>query len=592
MSARVRTITAGGQNYQYNYRASGVTGIYQLSEVIRPDGNSWTYNYNGNMGSSAGGYLMSSVRYPQGGSINYSYENVYFDSQSNPYSRSSVVSRKQTSDGGTWTFRYSPGGVGSYDQTTVTTPTGNITYKHIGPVYAGPGKIWSVGLLVEKRIGSSQVENYTWDGQKISSETYLRPGAFVTKVDNLETNAPVLTQKTISRDGATYRTTYSSFDEYGNPRQITESGPGGGSRSTSVSYYVNTSKWIVKQPQNENSSGLSISRSFDSSGNMTNETRNGVSIARSYDGEGNVSTVTFPRSLVHRYSSYKRSIPQSESQPESVYITRQVDEMGNITQEKNGSGDITRYAYDDLNRVTSIDYPVGNSVRISYTATSRTATRGSLSQATSYDGFGRTTGVTLGGVSRSYDVDVMGRVVFESQPDSSYGTNYTYDELNRVTAIRNADGSTRGIGFASATKAVRDERGNTTTYSYRAYGDPDKAILMEVSTPDSSSRVSYDRDSMDLITSATQGGWTRRYAYNSNGYLTSATHPETGTTTYGRDAAGNMTSRSTGSAGTVNFTYDGQNRLSRIDYPGSAPTVTHSYDGASRLLSTTTTGAT
>ena len=115
---------------------------------------------------------------------------------------------------------------------------------------------------------------------------------------------------------------------------------------------------------------------------------------------------------------------------------------------------------------------------------------------------------------------------------------------------------------------------------------------MGISTPDSSSHVTFSRNDLDQITSATQGGWTRRYAYNSNGYLTSASHPETGTTSYGRDEAGNMTSRSTGGSGTVNFSYDGQNRLDRISYPGSTPSVSHSYDGAGRLLSTSTSNAT
>lgn len=39
-SARIRSVSAAGQMYQYNYRLSGTTGTYQLSEVVRPDGNS------------------------------------------------------------------------------------------------------------------------------------------------------------------------------------------------------------------------------------------------------------------------------------------------------------------------------------------------------------------------------------------------------------------------------------------------------------------------------------------------------------------------------------------------------------------------
>jgi len=133
-----------------------------------------------------------------------------------------------------------------------------------------------VGLLMSKTIGSAQTETYTWDKQKISSENYFRPGAFVLKVDSGATNAPILTKRTINRDGATYTTTYSTFDSYGNPGNVSESGTSGGSRPTSLTYYTNTSKWIVKQIQNESFSGSSVSRSFDSDGNMTSVTHDGV----------------------------------------------------------------------------------------------------------------------------------------------------------------------------------------------------------------------------------------------------------------------------------------------------------------------------
>jgi YD repeat-containing protein len=588
---RIRSISGAGQTYQYSYQASGISDIYQLTRVVRPDNTDWTYEYNGNNNSSAGSYLMRSAKTPQGGTTNYTYAFEYFDSQANPMSRSNVVSRKTTNTGDSWTFSYSPGGSGSLDTTTVTTPAGNIVYKHFGPGYAGSGSVWKVGLLAEKRVGSQQVEQYVWDKQKISNETYFRPGAFLTKIDYLQTNAPLLAQKTITRDGATYRTTFSNFDTYGNPLTVSESGPNGGSRTTSLSYYTNTSKWIVKQPQNESSSGHSISRDFDSYGNLTNETRDGVSVSRSYDAGGNVSTVTFPRSLTHRYSSYMRGVPQSETQPEGISISRQVSDAGNVTLETDGNGRTTRYGYDDLNRISSIDFPVGNRITISYSATSRQVTRGALSETTAYDSFGRITGITRGGISRSYRVDALGRITFTSDPDSSSGQAYSYDTLNRLEEIRNADGSTQSISYGAGSKTVRNERNYSTTYSYRAYGDPDKTFLMEVATPDSTASVRYDRNSKDLITSATQNGWTRSFGYNSNGYLTSATHPETGTTTLGRDAAGNMTSKSVGSAGSVSYSYDSQNRLSTVNYPGSTPSVTHSYDKRHRLLKTASSEA-
>ncbi|WP_265705497.1 RHS repeat domain-containing protein [Verminephrobacter aporrectodeae] len=592
-SARIRSITSAGQTYQYNYQSSGILDIYQLTSVTRPDGNTWVYGYNGNKGLSAGSYLMRSAKNPYGGTIDYTYEHVYFDTQSNPRSRSDVVSRKSLGSGENWTFSYAPGNSRSLDTTTVTGPAGTSTYKHIGPIYASAGNLWKVGLLVEKTIGNTQAEQYTWEGQKISSETYFRPGAFLFKIDYLQTNAPLLTQKTITRNGVSYRTDYSNFDEYGNPRSISESGPNGGSRTTTASYYINTPKWIIRQVQNESFTGNSITRQFDGKGNLTTETRNGVSVSFIHDTQGNVESITFPRSLTHRYSNHMRGIPKNESQPESISITRQVDDAGNVVSETDGSGHTTRYSYDGLNRITSIEPPVGNRVSIAYGTNTRTATRGSLTETRTYNDYGHLIQLNRGGISSTYSVDALGRTTFESDPDNSRsGRTYSYDNLHRVTRIQNADNTAKTISYGGNSKTVRDERNNSTTYTYRAYGNPDQEFLMGISTPESSASVSYSRNSRDLITSATQDRMSRSYAYNTAGHLISATHPESGTTTYGRDAAGNMTSKSTGSAGIISYTHDQQNRLKTIVYPGSTPSVAYAYDGAHRLLSSISSDAT
>ncbi|MBA2674407.1 MAG: RHS repeat protein [Ramlibacter sp.] len=445
-----------------------------------------------------------------------------------------------------------------------------------------------VGLLTS-RSDAEQTENYTWTKQEISNETYFRPGQFVTKVDNNSTNAPVLQQKSITRDGATYTTSYSAFDTYGNPTSVSEAGPNGGSRTTTLGYYTDTSKWIIRQVQNESFSGGSVTRNFDGNGNLTSITRDGVVTTYSYDGQGNVSSATLPRSLTSSYSSYKRGIAQSETQPEGIFISRVVSDAGNVTSETNGESRTTAYTYDGLNRVKSIDYPAGSSATISYGTASKTATRGSLTETTQYDGFGRTTSITLGGIARSYTVDALGRTTFASDPASSAGTSYQYDILNRLTRVsHSADGTYQAIAYGAASKTVTNERTKSTTSTYRAYGDPDRQFLMGIASPVSAANLSMARNSRDLVTSITQAGITRTYGYNGSYYLTSVTNPETGNTTYGRDSAGNMTSRTVGSSGLTTFGYDGQNRLASVTYPGSTPAVTQSYTRTSKLQSVTT----
>jgi YD repeat-containing protein len=587
---RITSISSAGQTYSYGYQAiSGVAGKYFLSSVTRPGGTTWQYGYNSNLNSSPGSYIMNSVTHPEGGLINYGYGFVNFDTQANPLSRSTAVTSKSRSAGGSWSFTYSPGNVGAFDVTTVNTPSGTTVYRHIGPNYSANGTVWMVGLLMSKTIGGVQSETYTWGKQKISSQNNFRPGAFVLKVDTGEVNAPVLTQKTVTRDGASYSTSYSAFDSYGNPASMAESGTSGGNRTTNLSYYINTTKWIIKQVQNESFTSSSISRVFDASGNMQSITRDGVSTSYSYDAQGNITSIVFPRSLTHSYSSYKRGIPQTESQPEGIAISRIVSDAGNVTSETNGDNRTTAYTYDGLNRVTSITYPAGSPVAISYAAASKSASRGSLVESTSYNGFGQVVSVTLGGIVSTFTVDALGRMTFESDPGASSGTSYQHDMLDRSTRITNADSTFQAISYGSGSKTVTDERSKSTVYSYRAYGNPDQQFLMGISAAESSASISIARNSKDLITSVSQGGLTRSYGYNSNYYLSSVINPETGSTSYGRDAAGNMTSRAVGASGSSIYTYDGQNRLTSVTYPGATPSVSNTYNKTHKLLTANST---
>lgn len=589
-SRRITQISSAGQIYTYTYYpVSNVLDKYFLTNVTRPDGAQWQYSYNASLNTNAGSYVMNRVIYPQGGYIDYLYEFVNFDSNS-PYYRSTVVARKSTSTGGVWSFNYQPGSFNVPDSTTVYSPSGSITYRHIGPNYSSSGTVWMVGLLVSKTIENLQTETYNWDKQKISSENNFRPGNFVTSVDS-DTYSPILLNKQITRDGASYITEFSNFDGYGNPRTISEAGPNGGNRTTALTYFYNPDKWIVKQVKNESFDGSLITRSFDSNGSLREISQDGVVTRHDYDSEGNIRSTTFPRSLTHSYSNHKRGIPQLESQPEGIQINRIVSDAGNVVSETNGEGYTTSYRYDGLNRLTHIDYPSGNNVSITWGVSTKSATRGSLTENTIFDGFGRTVSHTLGGITHTYQYDALGRKIFASNPNSGSGTSYRYDALDRVTRIVHPDNTSIAISYGGGFKTVTDERNKSTKYSFRAYGNPDKTLLMNIAAPEAAASIDMQRNSKGLVTSVTQNGFTRAYTYNGNYYLISVNNPETGVTTYGRDAAGNMISRTVGSSGTTTYRYDGQNRLVSVTYPGNTPSITNTYNKTHKLVNSSSSVA-
>lgn len=600
VSRRVQTITvANGTGasrvWTYSYLAvSGVAARHYLTQVQRPDAAAtyWRYAHNGVVSSdNANNYQMRQMTYPQGGTVNYGYSYTWFDTTTNAASRSAVLTSKTTSDGGSWSFKYTPGNyltnpsVPQYDMTEVTTPAGLVTYRHWGANFASSGEVWRVGLLYQTVMANQQTETLTWASQVISSEDNKRPGAFGNRSD-LDYRAPILTQRVINRNGATYTTTFSNHDTYGNPGQVVEAGPNAGNRTTNLTYYYNTGLWIIKQVVDETTVGVgAVTRTWDTKGNLASETRDGVSTSYLRFASGDISQITRPRNLISTFSNYYRGIPRSESHPELVNITRTVSAAGNIESEKNGEGYTTSYSYDGLNRLTGITPPINAPTTIAYTANLRTATRYKLQQVTTEDGFGRVSNVTTMGIAIAYRHDPLGRKTFQSlHGQTTVGRTFVYDILDRPTGVTHADNSSRGFTYGAATAAVRDERNYTTTYAYRAYGDPDNAYLMSLTSPVAATNVSITRNGRDQALTIAQNGQTRSFGYNTRYYLTSATHPEVGVTTYGRDDAGNMTSKTVGSSAATVYTYDQRNRLKTVTYPSSAPSqITNTYNRNDKL---------
>ncbi|MFY9512535.1 MAG: RHS repeat-associated core domain-containing protein [Rubrivivax sp.] len=531
-----------------------------------------------------------------------------------------VVTRSN-SDGGTWSYAYAPSRTkGQYDITTITGPTGPEVYKYFGEGYFGETSTWSslgnqsfffynyganysgyisptlgtpnapiirnvwkLGVLAQESRGSQTID-YEWQAHLHSSIFFVVTSGVIGMRDE-ETYRPVLASKTHTRDGVVYATTFGSFDAHGNPTVIAESGPNGGTRTTTVSYLNDTTKWIIGRPKDEVvSSGASTYRSFDANGNLLSQTRAGVSTSHTYDVQGNVASTTFPRGLTHTYANYHRGVARNETQLEGVTLYRTVSDAGFILSQTDGEGHTTSFAYDGIGRPIQVTPPVGNASVVAYGTTTTTETRGSLVQTTQFDGFGRPTRVETGGVPVVWSYDTLGRKTFESiRGYTNIGDVFQYDALDRLTRVTHtADSSYRTLTYGAAsgvpTIALRDERGHVTTKRLRSYGVPEKSYVMAIDTPVPAASLVLERNGEGQITRVTQDGIVRSYGYDSRFYLTSVLHPEIGTTTFGRDDAGNMTSRQVGGGGLTAYQYDGRNRLQQVSYPGNSPsTVTHSY---------------
>ena len=660
-SSGLAAITDGNRTWQYTMQM--VDGRNYLTQVTRPDSLSWKFAYRS---SSPGTGSLSRVEYPGGGTNEYTYDHVYFRVGVANAQPSTVVKTKVSSPGGgasdpagTWTYNYAPattnlpyqdngdgtltywykippvgtasnGGGYSSSQLDITTVEGPEPGRTVAHYHLGARSVNFAGVAgrgIGRYVGSvSSLENITYGYVDIQISGQQDATGSLHGTSESASYAGVRNSEQRVRGpapGGGYYETYgiekSNFDVWGNPSLVTESGFGGFTglgtqvRTRAFTYDINTSKWLIRQVSSEvvtvGGQSHTTTRTFDEdTGDVLSETVAGVPTTYTYFPTGDVQTRTNALAQTTTYSNYKRGIAQSESQPGGVTLTRVVDDAGNVISATNGRGFTTTYSYDGINRVTGVNPPVGNAVTVDYTALTRSVTRGGMVNVQTYDGLGRLIRQEVSApgetsISVDYRYDARGRRVFQSNPNSSLGLNFSYDDLDRVveTTYPSYSGQSYSVltSYIGMRTTVRDSTDRFTSQFHRSFGDPREQQLMEVRQGRSTDGVSFtstyralvERNVLGQVTSLVKGrsfggidGWTRSYGYNTNFQLISQTDPEVGTTTFGRDLLGNMTSKQVGSQPVISYGLDARNRVRTITYPDSenpqvakAPNVTYTY---------------
>lgn len=214
--------------------------------------------------------------------------------------------------------------------------------------------------------------------------------------------------------------------------------------------------------------------------------------------------------------------------------------------------------------------------------------------------------------------DTNGRVssVANPQRTTSNGQDtYTYDGLDRITALTHVDGTAQHIYYGSSVSSP----GGTTTQgcSTSTYGigypvltvdEAGKKLevwtngfgrTIEVDEPNSSGTLAentcyaYDLNN-NLLTAISATGQTRSFTYDAVSRMTSAAVPETNvggtqySTIYAYTNSGSLCSgnpsavcvRTDGRGITATYNYDALNRLTKISYSDTTHTVIYCYDGS------------
>jgi len=325
----------------------------------------------------------------------------------------------------------------------------------------------------------------------------------------------------------------------------------------------------------------------------------------SYDGAGNRTSVTDRLGNVTSYTYDRNSrlvnMQQHPNQNTTYTTTIARDGNSNVTRMTEGNGVQRDSAYDAFNRVISTtEYTSQGTLTTIYTrdgngnVTSRRTPDG-VSVSYTYDALARLTGVGATGLSISYAYDLAGNRT--QMQDATGSTTYAYDGASRiisvaapagtVTYVYDLDGNRTALGYPGA---------GTVAYVYSPAG--------RLSTvTDWATRVSsYAYRANGLVSSVTYpNGMAASYSYDAAGRLTQLTNAIGQTTitrhTYTLDAEGNRRTlaefvsgiTALGATDTIDYTYDGLNRLSGST---GALAESFSFDGASNVTNRTGPSAT
>jgi RHS repeat-associated protein len=271
---------------------------------------------------------------------------------------------------------------------------------------------------------------------------------------------------------------------------------------------------------------------------------------------------------------------------------------------------VTTFKYDEMERLTNVYYPDTGSDAYVYTDsatpnpyftfTKAITSSSNLVETGVVDGLGRKRHTEVnsdpaGTDYVDYSYDDRGRLYSVSNPhrsgtSSTDGTRYySYDPLNRVQTVTEQDGSTISTSYSGSYATVTEEAGKVR----KSYADGLGRMAGVWEDPSGLNyETDYSYDTLNNLTGVTQKGgasssyWrTRTFEYDWLSRLTSATNPESGTTTYTYDANGNVVTKvapqanQTGSSTTTTtYSYDARNRLSTKTYSDGTAGSYYYYD--------------
>lgn len=169
--------------------------------------------------------------------------------------------------------------------------------------------------------------------------------------------------------------------------------------------------------------------------------------------------------------------------------------------------------------------------------------------------------------------DAMENVV-ELVNSNGQATRYTLDRLNRTTEMKYPGGDSETFAFDANSNLVAWNRGSYNV----GYTFDELDRLTALDSPTTQDHIALTYDNLDRVASMTDNSGTTTYAYTQN-YLLDRVTRGTGVIAYGYDAADRLTTM-VADGDTTTYAWDDRNRLTRSSLDGQS--VTYGYDQANR----------
>lgn len=300
---------------------------------------------------------------------------------------------------------------------------------------------------------------------------------------------------------------------------------------------------------------------------------NGNVMLTSLDNLGRVSTITAPNEVANG----KPNTLKFEYHPKAIISDGKI-----ITP----AYAVTSH-YDECNPTDSLETVsfssgFGRPIQVSKDAFVNGAAVSIISGQVKYDAFGR----VVNAYFPTMETNINDKRLFHASFETSVPpTHSTYDVLDRVTSMTQPNGSVTNTSYnitdGLLKTTVTDAMGGAQATFTNGSGQTIKTE--QYSGPDGTISTTFEYDAINQLLTVTDAKNEKTQSfYDLVGRRTKLIHPASGTTIFGYDKAGNLTSKKTANLALINdsitYEYEFYNRLKSIHYPQHPENdVTYTY---------------